>query len=366
VSEPISDNQAPDGARGGARRGRSRGWSRRTWTLVLSVVLLAGFGLVGVLVPIPYVAIGPGPTFNVLGTVHGHPVIRVTGKRTDPTAGQLRMVTVSETSQISLFSGLGLWLSGRAALAPREEYFPPGTSRKQVRAKHAQMFKRSQSHAEVAALSLLGYPVDVVADRVVKGSPSAGKIAAGDELVAVAGRHLDTVAELQSVMKATEPGQRIPVVLRSDDGSTHTAHITLGSAPERSYGFLGIYPGLRADVPFDVAIKLKGIGGPSAGMMFALGVLDKLTPGHLDGGRVVAGTGTITDTGQVGRIGGIPFKMAAAKRDGAAVFLVPAGNCAEAAAHRPEGLRLVKVDTLHGAVAELRDLKAGKPVPGCS
>jgi PDZ domain-containing protein len=167
-------------------------------------------------------------------------------------------------------------------------------------------------------------------------------------------------------MKTTKPGQRIPVVLRSAGGATHTVHITLGSAPERSYGFLGIYPGLRADVPFDVSIKLKGIGGPSAGMMFALGVVDKLTPGDLDGGRIIAGTGTITDTGQVGSIGGIPFKIAAAKRDGATVFLVPAGNFSEAAAHRPSGLRLVKVDTLRSAVSELRDIRAGRPVPKCS
>jgi PDZ domain-containing protein len=329
------------------------------------VLLLIAFGVVGVLVPIPYVAIGPGPTFNVLGAVNGQQVIHVTNKKSHRSTGQLRMVTVSETSKINLFSGLGLWLSGREALAPREEYFPPGRSRKQVNAKHVRMFQQSQSHAEVAALGLLGYGA-VVAHKIVRGGPSEGTISAGDELLAVAGHRIDNARELRAVMKTTRAGQTVPVVLRSGKEGQRTVHVTLGSAPHRSYGLLGIYPGERAQAPFHISVKLKGIGGPSAGMMFALGIVDKLTSGDLDGGKVVAGTGTISDTGRVGKIGGIPFKMAAAKRDGATVFLVPAGNCAEAAAHKPRGLRLVKVQTLHGAVSELRDLRAGKLVLGCS
>jgi PDZ domain-containing protein len=329
------------------------------------VVLLIAFGVVGVLVPIPYVAVGPGPTFNVLGAVNGRKVIKVTDRTAHPTAGQLRMVTVSETAKTNLFSGLGLWLSGGAALAPREEYFPPGASRKQVSRRHVHMFKQSQSHAEVAALGLLGYGA-VGVDKIVKGGPAAGKITAGDEVLAVAGHRMHNARQLRAVLRTTKPGQTVPVVLRSGKAGKRTVHIRLGLASGRSYGLLGIYPGEQAHAPFDISVRLKGVGGPSAGLMFALGIVDKLTPGHLDGGKVVAGTGTISDTGRVGKIGGIPFKMTAAKRDGAAVFLVPAGNCAEAAAHRPRGLRLVKVNTLHDAVSQLRALRAGKPVPGCS
>jgi PDZ domain-containing protein len=360
VSEPVSDNKAPDAAGKVSRR-----WSRRTWTLIVTVVLLVAFGLAGVLVPIPYVAVSPGPTFDVLGTANGQPVIHVTGKKAHQTSGQLRMVTISETSKINVFSGLGLWLSGQAALAPREEYFPPGASRKQVSEQHARMFTQSQGHAEVAALGLLGYGT-VVARKIVKGGPSAGRISSGDELLAVADRPVDTATELRSVMKTTRPGRTVPVVLRSANRGKRTVRVTLGQAPGQPYGQLGVYLGERTHAPFDISIKLTGIGGPSAGMMFALGIVDKLTPGHLDGGKTIAGTGTISDTGQVGTIGGIPFKMRAAKRDGASVFLVPAGNCAEAAAHKPKNLRLVKVHTLRGAVSELRALRTGKPVPECS
>ena len=115
----------------------------------------------------------------------------------------------------------------------------------------------------------------------------------------------------------------------------------------------------------DITISLGDIGGPSAGLMFTLAVIDKLTPGELNGGRFVAGTGTITQDGVVGPIGGIPFKMLAARAAGATTFLVPADNCAEAAANTPDGLALVRVATLDDALAGLDALRAGRPVTGC-
>ena len=99
--------------------------------------------------------------------------------------------------------------------------------------------------------------------------------------------------------------------------------------------------------------------------MFALAVVDKLTPDGVNGGMSVAGTGEIDDVGNVSPIGGIPFKLMAARAAGATVFLTPADNCSEAKTHVPAGLRLVKVTNLGSAVGELADLKAGRPVPGC-
>ncbi|MGH3632108.1 MAG: YlbL family protein, partial [Sciscionella sp.] len=253
----------------------SRRWTRRTWTLVISVLMVAAFGLLGALVPIPYVAIGPGPTFNTLGAVDGKQVVTVHGTKTYPTRGQFRMVTVSETTQIHLFSGLGLWLSGREALAPRDEYFPPGQSQRQVDRQNVQMFKNSQTDAEVAALRYLHYPLKVVANRIVSGGPSDHKIAAGDQLLRVNGTRVGDAAGVVKVMSSTKPGQRIPVVLKSTTGAAHTVHITLGSSKDRSFGFLGIVPIDRSDVPFDIKISLQGIGGPSAGLIFALSVVDK-------------------------------------------------------------------------------------------
>ncbi|MFJ7158045.1 S16 family serine protease [Streptomyces sp. NPDC101118] len=118
-----------------------------------------------------------------------------------------------------------------------------------------------------------------------------------------------------------------------------------------------------------VDLSLADVGGPSAGLLFSLGIVDKIdgdgSGGDLTGGRVVAGTGTITDTGEVGAVGGVALKTQAAKRDGATVFLVPKAECSDAKAELPEGLRLVPVTTLSGAVSALKALEKGGSVPSC-
>jgi PDZ domain-containing protein len=117
--------------------------------------------------------------------------------------------------------------------------------------------------------------------------------------------------------------------------------------------------------PFNVRIRVGDIGGPSAGLMFALGIVDKLTPGNLTGGKFVAGTGEISADGTVGAIGGIQQKMIGARQAGATVFLTPAGNCADTAGAVPQGMRLVRVSTLAGAMSGLKALAAGRSVPSC-
>ncbi|WBB64629.1 hypothetical protein O7599_26280 [Streptomyces sp. WMMC500] len=115
----------------------------------------------------------------------------------------------------------------------------------------------------------------------------------------------------------------------------------------------------------DVELRLTDVGGPSAGLFFALGIIDKLGPDDLTGGEVIAGTGTIARDGTVGAVGGVPLKTQAAKRDGATVFLVPAAECADAESELPDGLRLVPVEELSDAVASLKALKSGGDVPSC-
>ncbi|GAA4817751.1 YlbL family protein [Streptomyces ziwulingensis] len=118
-----------------------------------------------------------------------------------------------------------------------------------------------------------------------------------------------------------------------------------------------------ADV--DVTLKLAEVGGPSAGLLFSLGIIDKLEYGDLTGGRTIAGTGTITPDGEVGAVGGVPLKTRAARRDGATVFLVPKAECSDARSELPAGLRLIPVTTLKGAVSALRALESGGKVPSC-
>jgi PDZ domain-containing protein len=118
--------------------------------------------------------------------------------------------------------------------------------------------------------------------------------------------------------------------------------------------------------PFNINIRVGDIGGPSAGLMFALGIVDKLTPINLTDGKFIAGTGEISANGAVSPIGGIQQKMVGARQAGATVFLTPAANCSDAAGAVPAGMRLVKVSTLGGAVTDLKALAAGRSVPSCS
>jgi PDZ domain-containing protein len=352
-----------DSPRGDQRA--DRGLTRRTWTLVFSFGLVIVLGLLGSFVRVPYVALGPGPTYDTLHRAAGSQVVDIKGTRTYPVAGQLRMTTVSLMDDITLFGALGLWLSGREALAPREEYFQPGETRQQVEQRNVQQFQNSQSLAEVAALRYLGYPMQVRADQVVSGSPAAKVIKAGDRILAVNGKQLTRADAVFNALRNTKPGDTVALTLQGERGPARTERITLTSRPDRKQGFLGITPIDHANVNFDVKISLADVGGPSAGLTFALAIVDKLTPGELNGGKAVAGTGEIDQDGKVGPIGGIEFKLIAAREAGATAFLTPAENCDEAKANVPDGLRLLKVNTLGDAVKSLKELAAGKQPPGC-
>ncbi|MER7108187.1 S16 family serine protease [Streptomyces sp. NPDC000229] len=136
------------------------------------------------------------------------------------------------------------------------------------------------------------------------------------------------------------------------------------SAVQAALGHLG-----KSPKQVKVDLELADIGGPSAGLFFALGIIDKIEGdgrgGDLTGGRTIAGTGTVTADGTVGAVGGVSLKTQAAHRDGASVFLVPKDECADAQAEKPEGLRLIPVTTLKDAVSSLRALEQGKKVPSC-
>ncbi|MFB9907435.1 YlbL family protein [Allokutzneria oryzae] len=345
--------------------------TRRTWTLSLSVLLVLVLGLVGGFVRVPYVALGPGPTYDTLGKIGDTPVVQFEGRDTADFGGHLTMTTVGVTDGVTLFGALGLWAGGRFALVPREEIFPPEKTKQEVDAENTKAFEDSQNSAEVAALRYLKYPNKVLVGSVVTNGPADKVVQPGDKLVEVNGQPATTSDQVRAALQDTRPGEQVTVRFQRNEQSGPTsAQVTLGERPEKgpdrpTYGFLGITPIDRPSADFHIKISLKEVGGPSAGLMFALAIVDKLTPGKLNGGISVAGTGEISQEGKVGAIGGIPFKMRAAKDQGAEVFLVPADNCVEARQRAPEGLRLVRVETLAGAVESLQALQEGKPTPGC-
>ena len=346
--------------------------SMRGRTMVVGGAASAVLLTAAVAIPIPYVAVSPGLTYDVLGTVEGTQVISFTGDsvpagadRTDTGAGHLNMTTISINDGITLFEGLGLWASGRFALAPREDYFPPDQTVEQVEAQNAQAFKDSQSAAEIAALRYLKYPNVVYVGNIPDGSPSSGILQPQDRIVELDGTPITDFASLQAALAGTSPGQTVSVTV-DRGGQNVTEKVTLGSNPAvGSQGVLGVGALERPVAPFDITISLERIGGPSAGLMFALGIIDRLSDQDLTGGRFIAGTGTIDADGNVGPIGGVLLKMITAREAGATVFLVPADNCAEALTQVPDGLQLVKVATLQDATTALQTLRDGGTPPGC-
>ncbi|WP_436494169.1 YlbL family protein [Actinokineospora sp. HUAS TT18] len=343
--------------------------TRRGWTVLISSLLVTALLVIGLFVPVPYVSLGPGPTYDTLGTVEDTPIIKIDGAETYPTSGQLRMTTVSVKDDVSMFEAVALWVSGRYALAPREEYFRPGVTEEEVEEQNSKLFQDSQTNAEIAALRHLKYPVKVIAQRITSGAPADKVLAPGDQLLEVNGRKVTNAEDVRAALAGTAPGQTIPLTFKRE-GAEKTGTITLGKATdfgadERPEGFMGLESAERPDVPFKTTISLADVGGPSAGLMFALAIIDRLTPGDIGGGETIAGTGEITPQGEVDPIGGIQFKMVSASEAGATTFLVPADNCAEAKENAPDGLRLVKVETLDGAVRALEDLKANRDAPAC-
>lgn len=337
----------------------------RVRTGLAGVLLLVALTLFGVAVPTPFVAIGRGPTFDTLGAVDGTPVVAIPDLPTYPTSGRLNMTTVGVTSGITAVEAIGMWVAGDRQVVPRSAVVPPGETEEEALARNAQLFADSQSAAEGAAITYLGLPATVYVGGVVADSAAAGVLESGDVLVEIAGQPVTTLAGLRAVMAGTRPGQQVPLRLRRGDTEPRDVVLTLGSLPGMEQGALGILPAARPAGAGDIVISLGDVGGPSAGLVFALAVVDKLTPGELTGGRFVAGTGTIMSTGEVGPIEGIRFKMLAAREAGAEVFLVPGGNCEEARTAVPEGLQTVRVDDLTGAVAALDLIRSGGTPPAC-
>jgi Lon-like protease len=343
--------------------------SHRLVTLIIAgACVLIGLA-VAALTSVPYVALTPGPTLNTLGTPRGKPLIQISGHRTFPTSGHLNMVTVSYTggpgTTFNIFNALGAWLKPDDAVVPAQEIFGQGQTQQQVQQQDTQQMVGSQEDATAAALCYLHIPFQTIdkVQAVVTGMPADGVLRAGDVITAVDGTKVDCRHSIVTMIKDRTPGAPVRLTIKRNGVTTA---VRVGTKKFDGTPVIGVKLATPAYVfPFTVKINIPGVGGPSAGMMFALAIIDKLTPGNLTGGRFIAGTGEIDPSGTVGAIGGIQQKMAGARAAGATIFLTPASNCADTAGAVPAGLRLVKVSTLAQAVADLQAINAGRPVPSC-
>jgi len=339
--------------------------NRRISTLLVAIAPIVVFGVLLALVTVPYVSLGPGPTFNTLGEVDGKEVVDIEGTDVHPTSGHLNMTTVSQRDNLTLGQALTLWMSGREQLVPRDLVYPPDKTKDEIDEANTQEFKRSEDSAEYAALGYLKYAPAVTVETVNKDGASAGKLEEGDAIDAVDGVPVTSLDQFQGIMEKTRPGQEITIDFRRKNAPPGVTTIKLGSNPEKPHGFLGIGVVEAPWAPFTIDFNLANIGGPSAGLVFSLAVIDKLTTGDLGGDKFVAGTGTINVDGKVGSIGGITHKILAAREAGATVFLVPAENCEEAKSAHEDGMDLVKVENLEQAVDALEAISAGGEAPHC-
>ena len=332
--------------------------------LSVGVVLLVVFGVLGAAVPVPYVAQVPGPTFDTLGDVDGKPIISVEGRDRNQTDGELVLTTVGVSrAGLSLVEAVQGWFDSEVSVVPEETVYPPGRSEQETRDANRQAFLTSEEAAEAAALAELGYPVKVVVRGLSDDSPAEGQLQEGDAIESVAGRPTPDLATLDAVLASIPGGTTVPVAY-TRLGQPGTAMVTTRAADDEG-SLLGVLVQAQPAAPFDVDIAVGDVGGPSAGLMLSLGILDLVGDTDLTGGATVAGTGTIDATGEVGPIGGIQLKMIAAQKIGAKLFLVPADNCADALAAPQPGLTLARVSDLDQALTALEDFRAGRTPQSC-
>jgi Lon-like protease len=345
--------------------------TQRTVAALVAVPLFVALGLFAAIKPLPYVTYAPGLTLNVLGDAGKKPIISVTGHRTFPDDGQLRMTTVSVTernARLDLFTLMRTWFSRDEAVYPFSSVYGTSGSQQEDTQEGQLQMVTSQRSAEAAALTQLGYNLhpQLQVVSVIDGMPADGKLKAKDVLLDVGGTPITGDTDVLTLLAKVPPGQAVPIVVKR---GAKQVRVQLTPVQKDGHQIVGVTLQQLYHWPFHVSVNISdNIGGPSAGLIFALSIYDTLTPGSITDGQVVAGTGTIDADGRVGEIGGIQQKIIGARQDGAQLFLVPPANCADALGSDHGSMRLAKAATLKAAIREVKAWSAdhNAPLPPCT
>jgi len=346
------------------------------WALLIALIAL----VVLTFLPTPYVIQRPGPVYNTLGTAADAdgeqvPLISIDGAETYETGGALDLTTVQVVGNRertpSWFELALAWMDSSRAVVPLDSVFPEGVTTEQRDEQNATLMVDSQHEATAAALGELGYDTgaQVAVVDTVEGSPADGVVQPDDVITAIDGVDVTSATQLREAIQAAG-GTDVALTIERSGASqqvvlTPEKHVDNGTTT----WLVGVTLRTDYDFPIDVSIQLDNVGGPSAGMMFALGIIDTLTPGELNGGENVAGTGTIEADGTVGPIGGIRQKLYGARDAGAEYFLAPSANCDEVVGHIPDGLTVISTSTLEESVDALEVIADGGDVsalPACT
>jgi PDZ domain-containing protein len=339
------------------------------WSLIVALIAL----VVLTFLPTPYVIQRPGPVYNTLGTAADKdgeqvPLIAVDGAETFETGGSLDLTTVQVVGNRqrtpSWFELALAWTDSSKAVVPLDSVFPEGVTTEERDAQNATLMVDSQHEATAAALGELGYDTGahVAVVEAVEGTPADGVLEPDDIITAIDGTVVDSAKQLRQKIQDAEGSAVELTVLRAGDEKTVKVTPEERTADGKTTWVVGVTLRTDYDFPIDVTIQLDNVGGPSAGMMFALGIIDTLTPGELNGGEDVAGTGTIEADGTVGPIGGIRQKLYGARDAGADYFLAPESNCDDVVGHVPDGLTVVSTSTLEESVHALEVIADGGDV----
>ena len=357
----VTDDPTPPARRRGVRAAAARAIDRaiddaqlaRPRLALTMLVLLCAMILGGSLLPVPYVIERPGPAIDVLGEWEDEEILVIDGAETHPTDGSLMMTTVSVDGgpgyRVTPVEVVAAWFDRSKMVLPREAVFPDGQTREQTTLTNTAAMSTSQQDAVAVALDELDieYRDVVMIAGVQEDGAAAGTLEGGDVIVSVGGETAGDVKGYQELIASVPEGEEVAMTVRRDGEEKELQVPTelVDGTPK-----LGVILSEGHEFPLDIDIAVGDIGGPSAGLVFSLSVYDELTPGALAGGHAIAGTGTISEDGTVGSIGGIRQKMVGASESDAEFFLAPTANCDEVVGHEPDGLQVVAVGSFEEAL----------------
>jgi PDZ domain-containing protein len=312
------------------------------------------------LAPIPFVFFKPGVPDNVAGKI-----ISIKDAKTYPINGKLFITSILVTNPDSPVFGaetLVNWAIGPHVVLPKESVYPPIQPAKKIERDSRNEMESSKVTSTAAALRYLGYDFDEVyyVSDIRDYSDAIKKLKIGDVITEIDGKEINQIEEIRTSYAKKRIGDSLLITVERKDENGKVTLVTTRvilvenlDIEEKERPAIGILVGTSARFPIDVDFNLPGVGGPSAGLIFAVGIVEKLTEEDLVRGRKIAGTGTITPSGKVGGIGGIEEKMVGASRIGATIFIAPRENCPDIE-HVPKGLKVIPVSTLSEAIEALR------------
>jgi Lon-like protease len=333
---------------------------RQRVTAVVGVLALIGLVFALNFYRLPVVALSPGPMEDVLAR------LKVEGTRVYDSEGKLYLTSVGIDDNVRFYEALLDMANRDVQLVPRADLYPDREDSAEIDRENAALMDRSKETATVVALRQVGYdikPSGVEVTQVVSGTPADGRLRAGDKILAADGHTVTSIDQVRKAIGGHRPGERVAFRVDRDRTRKDVAVPVQLADNQPRVGILlrDLFP----ELPIKVSIQTQNnIGGPSAGLIFTLSIIDKLTPGDLTAGRRVAGTGEIALDGAILPVGGVAEKLIAVHRLGVRTFLIPAGNCDSVRGQVPDGLRLVKVSNVEDALAFLRDPKVAA-APGC-